>query len=44
VHLPHCAVDEKLIKYTANAMKDLGLVDAGYTYLNLDGEHITVLQ
>ncbi len=31
------AVDERLIRFTANAMRDLGLVDAGYTYLNLDG-------
>jgi len=29
-------IDEDLIKATADAMVDLGLVDAGYVYLNLD--------
>ncbi len=29
-------IDEKLIMETAKAMKDSGLVDAGYQYLNLD--------
>jgi len=32
----HCDINEDLIKATADKMVELGLVDAGYVYLNLD--------
>lgn len=31
-----CSINEDLIKQTAKLMKELGLVDLGYKYLNLD--------
>lgn len=33
-----CAIDEPLIQATADRMLEEGLVEAGYTYFNLDGE------
>ncbi|KAF8623192.1 hypothetical protein AX17_007515 [Amanita inopinata Kibby_2008] len=32
----HCDIDEDLIYSQAKAMKDLGLLDVGYTYVNID--------
>jgi hypothetical protein len=33
------AVNEQVVLTAANQLVSLGLADAGYTYLNLDGEH-----
>ncbi len=33
-----CNIDEQLIKETGDALVALGLRDAGYNYLNIDGE------
>ena len=32
----HCNMDERLVKQTAMVMRDSGLLDAGYEYINLD--------
>ena len=37
-HFHACAVDEALIKSTADLLVNEGFLDAGYVYLNLDGK------
>ena len=34
------AVDEKKVRDMADALVDRGFAEAGYTYLNIDGEHL----
>ncbi len=36
------AVDEKKVRDMADALVDRGFVKAGYTYLNIDGEVLSI--